>query len=141
MINVSPCPMSSITSDNCDQIAFIIQCTIRRPDGSHSPFTIPSTISFLVLRDLVAEKLGRFPSLVQLRYKLDSKKTKDGLISIQDDSEFAMFKDRLCPLIVPPRLASGKPSTRQLKPVIVYFEDGGAEELAGNKGVRTLHTT
>lgn len=32
-------------------------------------------------------------------------------------------------MIVPPRLANGKPSTRPLKSVLVYFEDSAASGL------------
>ncbi|KAF8446176.1 hypothetical protein L210DRAFT_840754, partial [Boletus edulis BED1] len=117
---------------------FSIQCAVHRPNGSNAPLSISSTIRFDKLRELVAEKLGRFTGLVQLQYRLDSDKAKDGMISIQNDDEFAMFMDRLRPLIVPPRLANGKVSARRLKPVSVLFEDAGlGNEEQGNKGDST----
>ncbi|KAI6040191.1 hypothetical protein EDC04DRAFT_2894411 [Pisolithus marmoratus] len=100
---------------------FTIQCAVRQQDGDNAPFEVPSTISLDQLRTHVAEKLGRFPGLVSLRYRLDSDKAK---------AELEIFKARLRSLIVPPRLANGKPSTHPPKNVLVYFEDVGS----GNDG-------
>lgn len=92
------------------------------------------------LRNLVAEKLGRHPTLVRLRYRLDSDKAKTAATSIQTESEFKIFKDRMRDLIVPPYLASGKPSTRPMKKVVVCFEDASTDQqntnpVVGNKSV------
>ena len=99
----------------------MIQCAVRR-DGTNSPFTIPSQISLPDLRTTVAEKLNLFPDRVILRYRLDSDKAKDGVTSIQTSDELDFFKARLRALTVPPRLTNGKPSTRPIKKVVVYFE-------------------
>lgn len=112
--------------------SFVIQGAVRQSDGSNSPLQIPSGITLDGLRIAVAEKLGRFPGLVKLRYRLDSDKAKAGTISIQNDDELAMFKDRMRSLIVPPRLANGKPSNRPLKNVLIYFEDADVEDPALN---------
>jgi hypothetical protein len=79
------------------------------------------------LRIAVAEILGRFPGLVMLQYRLSNDNAKIGYISIQTNEEFLLFKDRLRKLIVPPRLANGKASTRTPKAVLVYFEDASSE--------------
>ncbi|KAF8838295.1 hypothetical protein BDN67DRAFT_1013216 [Paxillus ammoniavirescens] len=109
---------------------FTIQATARQPSGTNSPFQVTSEITLNELRTAVARKLGRFPDHVQLRYRLDNDKAKDGMISIQNDDELTMFKDRMRDLIVPPRLSNGKPSTRPLKKVLVHFEDASAEDQA-----------
>lgn len=80
-----------------------------------------------MLRIAVAEKLGRFPGLVALQYRLSNDNAKIGSISIQTNEELLLFKERLRKMIVPPRLANGKVSTRTPKPVLVYFEDASIE--------------
>ena len=121
--------------------AFVIQCATRQPDGSNSPFEISSATSFDDLRNLVSEKLGRFPGLLRLCYRLDSDKVKSGATSIQTEMEFKIFKDRMRNLIVPPVLSNGKKSTRPMKKVVVCFEDGSTTDqqstnpVTGNKSV------
>ncbi|KAF8834427.1 hypothetical protein BDN67DRAFT_985326 [Paxillus ammoniavirescens] len=100
-------------------------------DGTNSPFTIPSEISLRDLHTTVAEKLNLFPDRVVLRYWLDSDKQKDGATSIQTSNELNLFKARLRALIVPQRLTNGKPSTRPIKKVTVYFEAIGVDGLGG----------
>ena len=39
-----------------------------------------------------------------------------------------MFVETMRPLIVAPLLSSGKPSTRPMKPVVVYFDDAASED-------------
>lgn len=60
-----------------------------------------------------------------LQYRLSTDNAKIGTISIQTNDELRLFKERLRNLIVPPRLANGKVSTRTPKPVLVFFEDAG----------------
>lgn len=100
---------------------------MKKPDGNISPLEITSTISLKHLQYTVAEKLGRFPDAVQLRYKLDSDKVKAPATSIQTDDEFTLFIQRMRPLFVPQRLASGKISQKALRKVIVCFEDSADE--------------
>ena len=75
----------------------------------------------------VAEKLGHFPGLVKLQYRLSNDITKVGAISIQTNKELLPFKDRLRKIIIPPHLANGRASTRTPKAVLVYFEDASSE--------------
>ena len=58
-----------------------------------------------------------------MQYRLSTDNSKAGAISIQTDEELRLFKERLRSIIVPPRLANGKVSTRAPKAVLVYFED------------------
>jgi hypothetical protein len=83
---------------------------------------------------MVAEKLGRFPGLVQLRYRLDTDKPKAGATSVTSEEELELFKDRMRSLLVPQKLPSGKISTRALKAVRVHFEDATAEGAVVNRG-------
>jgi len=108
--------------------SFIISGVVRRLDGTNAPITVPCEVALDELRTVVAEKLGRFPGLVALQYRLGSDSAKAGAISIQTDNELQMFKDRMRKLIVPSLLSNGKPSTRALKPVLVYFEDSNNEQ-------------
>jgi hypothetical protein len=86
-------------------------------------------MEFNALKMIVAEKLRRFPGLLELRYRLDTDKQKAAATSIQTVEEFEIFKDRMRSLIVPQRLPSGKLSTRVLKPVTVSFEDGADSDI------------
>lgn len=58
-----------------------------------------------------------------MQYRLSTDNSKAGAISIQTEEELRLFKERLRSIIVPPRLANGKVSTRAPKAVLVYFED------------------
>ena len=108
-------------------LAFDISGVVCRQDGANAPITVPSTTTLDKLRIAVAEKLGRFPGLVVLQYRLSYDNAKIGAISIQTNEELLLFKQRLRKIIVPPRLANGKVSTRTPKPVLVYFEDASIE--------------
>jgi hypothetical protein len=101
------------------------------------PFSIASNITFDKLHTVVAEKLRRFPGLIQLRYRLDSDKQNAGATSIQSVEELNFFKEHMRVLLVPQRLASGKISVRALKPVRVYFEDAADENSYGAKDSTT----
>ncbi|KIM58268.1 hypothetical protein SCLCIDRAFT_28173 [Scleroderma citrinum Foug A] len=108
-------PVSSYDPQTC---LFTIQCAVHQPDGSNSPFEIPSTIALDELRDSVAKKLKRYAGLM--------------------DMEFSIFKVKMQTLIVPQCLANGKISTRPLKNCLVYFEDASSN---GNKSVTTTSWT
>ncbi|KIK74557.1 hypothetical protein PAXRUDRAFT_175380, partial [Paxillus rubicundulus Ve08.2h10] len=104
-------------------LAFTIPCFILQRNRTNSPFEITSDISYNTLRIVIANKLGSTePGLLQLQYWLDPK-SKQAATSVQSVEELNLFKARLRPMLVPPFLPSGKPSTRQLKNVSVYFED------------------
>lgn len=93
----------------------------------NAPITVPSTTTLDTLRITVAEKLGRFPGLVLLQYRLSTDNAKIGAISIQTNEELQLFKDRLRNIIVPPRLTNRKVSTCTPKAVLAYFEDASSE--------------
>jgi len=103
---------------------------------------IPSEISLHDLHTTVAEKLKLFPDHVVLWYRLDSDKQKDGATSIQTGNELDLFKAQLRALVVPQRLTNGKPSTRPIKKVTIYFKaighsvDGQGSGNAGSSGDR-----
>jgi hypothetical protein len=108
-------------------LAFKVSGVVHHSDGADAPITIPSKTTLDKLRIAVAEKLGRFPGLVMLQYRLSSDNAKVGVISIQSNEELQIFKNRMRKLIVPPHLANGKASTQTLKAVLVYFEDASSE--------------
>lgn len=111
---------------------FTIRCTVRRRDDTNAPFEIQSTITYDDLRTAIGEKIEQYPGLVRPQYRLDSDKAKQGLISIQSDNELEMFIRRLRPLIVPARLANGKPSARPPKDPLVCFEDASIGNSGGS---------
>ncbi|KAH9955210.1 hypothetical protein BGW80DRAFT_1467220 [Lactifluus volemus] len=96
----------------CD---FEISAVVTKQDGSNCPFTIKSFTSFKQLRDLVSEKLGCYPGSLKLRYRLDTDKPKTLATSIHS-----------C-------LASGKISSRHLRPVTVCFEDGSNTDQSSSQ--------
>ena len=120
-------------------LAFSIQCATHCTNGTYAPFEIQDTSSLYQLCLLVAEKLDCFPDNLVLGYRLDSDKAKMGSTSIQTENELQMFIEQMQPLLVPPCLANGKPSTRIPKPTIVYFDACGTgitpdeETICGNK--------
>ena len=91
---------------------------------------------------LIAERLRCFPGMLQLCYRLSTDKPKASAISIQSDEQFTIFLSQMRMLVVPQRLASGKISTRQIKPITVIFEDGSQDKVVpdsqsgGGKKVR-----
>jgi hypothetical protein len=76
---------------------------------------------------VVSEKLGRFPDHVKLQYRLDCK-AKTAFTSLQSDKELDVFIETMRSLIIPPRLANGKASTRPMKAVTVYFDDVASDD-------------
>ncbi|KAG9317610.1 hypothetical protein JVU11DRAFT_1819 [Chiua virens] len=109
------------------------QCAVQRGQGkvSLAPFQISSSVTLDKLRRIVAQKLHRFPGLVQLQYRLDSDKAKAAFTSLQSDEELKLFMQRMRLLIVPQRLPSGRVSTRALKNVQIIFEDASTENNDG----------
>ena len=101
---------------------------MKKPDGSNVPFIIRSSISYEDLRNTVAEKLGRHPNVVQLRYKLEDK-PKASTTLIQSSDELEIFEQMMRQLLVPQRLATGKISKRKPKIVTVFFEDGADDRM------------
>jgi hypothetical protein len=126
-------------------LAFSIRCATHHANGTYAPFEIQSTASLYQLRLAVAEKLDCFPDNLILGYRLDSDKAKMGSTSIQTENELQMFIERMRPLLVPPRLANGKPSTRIPKSTIVYFDACGSgvtpdeETIHSNKRTPVSH--
>jgi hypothetical protein len=114
---------------------FAISAVVTKSDGSNCPFTIKSFTSLKRLTDLVSQKLGCYPGSLKLRYRLDTDKPRTPATSIHNIDELKIFQDRMCLLIVPQHLASGKLSSRPLKPVTVCFEDGS------NSDHSSAHTT
>ncbi|KAF8546667.1 hypothetical protein OG21DRAFT_1490950 [Imleria badia] len=108
---------------------FKIRCAVLQSQGmkiSQIQFQISSNVTLEELRTAVAEKLQWFPALVKLQYRLDCK-AKTAFTSIQSDEALEMFIETVQPLIVAPCLANGKPLTRPMKPVIVYFDDTASD--------------
>ena len=113
---------------------FTITAAVKVREGNLLPFEIKSTVFFDSLHILIAEKLQRFPGLVQLCYRLSTDKQKDSAISIQTAEHLTIFISRMRPLIVPQKLPSGKISTRQLKAISVIFEDTSIENTLTGTG-------
>ena len=128
-----------IVCANSPYSAFKIPSSVKYSDGSNAPLTIFSTVTLDELKIIIAEKLHRFPGLIQLRYRLDTDKPKAGATSIRTEEELELFKERMRVLIVPRKLSSGKTSSRALKQFTVVFEDA-AEEGAANEA-QTKKTT
>ena len=108
-------------------VAFTISGVVCHADGTNALIMVSCEVSLDELHTAVGEKLDRFPGLIALQYWLASDNAKAGAISIQTDDELQLFKDCLRSLSIPQLLASRKPSTRVLKPVLVYFEDTSME--------------
>ncbi|KAF8835703.1 hypothetical protein BDN67DRAFT_1015315 [Paxillus ammoniavirescens] len=102
-----------------DSCPFTIQCITPWPDNSNAPFEIQSTVSLNDLRQAVAEKMDRFPRLIQLQYHVpDIDKAKDGMR----------------PLIVRGVLSSGRLSSRIPKNPAVLFTDASTENGDSSAG-------
>jgi hypothetical protein len=112
---------------------FSIPSAIKCKDGSYAPVEVTSTITYEPLLKAIAEELNRFPGLIELRYRLEGDKPKVGATTIKSEVQLEHFKQRMRLLIVPQRLANGKISQRQLKPIRVYFEDA-AEDIIERSG-------
>lgn len=106
---------------------------MKKPDGSNVPFIIRLSISYEDLRNTVAEKLGRHPNVVQLRYKLEDK-PKASTTLIQSSDELEIFEQMMRQLLVPQRLATGKISKCKPKIVTVFFEDGADDRTNAPEG-------
>ncbi|KAG9309056.1 hypothetical protein JVU11DRAFT_11094 [Chiua virens] len=110
--------------------SFEIRCAIRHSDGSpNSPFVLKNDSSLKDIREIIAEKLNRFPTQIRLQYWLSTEKRHEGLTSLQSDEELKLFMESMRDHFVPRCLQNGKPSARQLKKITVYFEDAASESL------------
>ncbi|KAI6044618.1 hypothetical protein EDC04DRAFT_2599354 [Pisolithus marmoratus] len=110
-------------ADDSSPPVFMIPCFIMQPNRTFSPFKIDSNCTFDNLCIEIRWILCVQPGLLHLQYHLDSKGTKQIATSLQSEKELESFMKRLCDLIVPPALSSGKPSNHPHKHVPVYFED------------------
>ncbi|KAI9573991.1 hypothetical protein HD554DRAFT_2035111 [Boletus coccyginus] len=91
----------------------------HKPNGTNSPFKVLSQITYDQLHMLVAKKLKCYSKTLKLQYWLDSNNAKHTATSIQSEQELMLFKMRMCPMLIPPHLANGKPSTHSLKNVLL----------------------
>jgi hypothetical protein len=94
---------------------------------SQIQFQISSNVTLDELCNVIAEKLRRHPGFIKLQYRLDCK-AKTAFTSIQSNEDLEMFVKTVRPLIVVLLLSNGKPSTRPMKPVVVYFDDAASED-------------
>ncbi|KAK2462217.1 hypothetical protein APHAL10511_005764 [Amanita phalloides] len=94
-------------------------------EGSNIPFSINSMITLENLQTLIAKKLDQSEDTqaIHLQYRLDSNKAKTAPTSIQSQEELEIFMLKMCHLIVPPLLSSGKISMCKLKPVTICFKN------------------
>jgi hypothetical protein len=111
---------------------------IKGPSGGYKAFMFPSTGTLNELQDTAGEKIRVHPHHLRLRYRVGGpvgKAGQDGT-DVTSREEFKLFIDHMRPLIVPQRTASGKISSRTLKPIQVYFIDTntGNESFDTNEG-------
>jgi len=113
-------------------LVFKIPSLAKSTDGSNSPFVIESSITLKELCNTIAERLGRHPNVIQLRYKLANDKVKAPATSIRNENELEFFVERMRNLLVPQRLSNGKKSKRApAKNSTVCFEDVAVVEAQG----------
>ncbi|KAI9571120.1 hypothetical protein HD554DRAFT_2239249 [Boletus coccyginus] len=111
---------------------FVIPCVIRKSNSTNFPFDNESDITYEEPCDSVAAKLKCCSPALKLQYCLDPNNTKHAVTSIQSAQELTLFMARICPMLVPPHLANGKPSTCPLKNILVHFEDGSSDNKSAN---------
>jgi hypothetical protein len=128
--------ISLIQTCNINPIVFEISCVLWTQDGCDHPCIVSSSITYYMLHDVIGKKLSKRTEQVQLQYPLNMDKVKSQGVSIQSLEEFDLFISRMQPLIVPLRLANGKPSTCALRAVMVYFENV-SEEMKESTGSAT----
>lgn len=81
---------------------------------------IQSDVSWIALRELLARLLDIYPSSLQIQYRL-STQLKAPPVDLQNENDLRMMITLVEPLIVPPRLANGRRSTRKLRPVTIHI--------------------
>src|SRR5712671_2877554 len=101
------------------------------PDGIFHIFLMEG------LQHKIAEKLDCFS--VKLTYRLENDKVKESSMAIQSQEDFVHFMGHMRLLAVWPKTASGKASTRALKPFRVIFENANKplEPLTNRNGKKS----
>jgi hypothetical protein len=101
--------------------------------GSRIVDIVASTTSWFAFQERIAKHLNVYPSSlhIQYRFSTDSKALPCDLTS-QDNLDTMITLLR--PLVVPPLLANGRRSTRQMKAVTVqiFNKDGGPLAASGD---------
>jgi hypothetical protein len=103
--------------------------------------TFSSTISWDNLEERMGEVLNIYLKNLRLQYRLSTDSSKSLPFDLASQPQLDAMITLLRPLIVPPLLASGKKSTRKMKPVSVqvFNKDDELGSHTDEKVCNTLH--
>ena len=110
----------------------------NRQKGSRSVEIVSSTMPWFSMHEKLAELFGIYPALLHAQYRFSTDPKGSLPLDLTTQSHFETMIALLRPLIVPPRLQSGKRSNRKMKPVTVQVfnrddEPLSAESRGGSK--------
>lgn len=98
--------------------------------GSRSIETVSSDIHWVLLQERLAKALDIYPSSLHAQYRL-STQPKALPLDLQCENDMKMMFTLVRPLVVPPKLANGRRSTRTMKHVTIQiFNKGDAVPIS-----------
>ena len=104
--------------------------------GIRSIRTVSSDISWTELQDVLAQMFNIHPSMLHAQYRL-STDTKGSLpFDLSNSDALQVLVDMVRRVIMPPRLASGKPSKRQRKAPIIQVTNKSEQTPLSTDKVR-----
>jgi hypothetical protein len=102
----------------------------NRQKGSRSVEIVSSTTLWCSMHEKLAELFNIYPSLLRAQYRFSSDPKGSLPLDLTTQQHFDTMIALLRPLVVPPRLQSGKRSTRKMKPVTVQVFNKDDEPLS-----------
>ena len=91
----------------------------NREKGSRAVEIVSSTMPWFSLQEKLAELFNIYPASLRAQYRFSTDPKGSLPLDLNTQLHFNTMITLLRPLIVPPRLQSGKRSTRKMKPVAV----------------------
>ena len=82
---------------------------------------ISSLAAWTGFHDKLAEMLNIFPTSLHAQYRFSTEHKESLPLDLTSEAQFNMMMSLLRPLVVPPRTATGRRSTRKMKPVVVQI--------------------
>ena len=125
-------------SDSIDKSVGPFEFTMELCDnlrGRRTIEVVSSGVLWYDLKEKLAQSFNVHPSAIQLRYRLSTDHPKSLPFELTSMHHLLNLIKLLRPLIVPPILASGRPSTRKMKPVTVQvFMEGDDAKVVTSDG-------
>lgn len=104
--------------------------------GTRKKLTLPSSSSWVDLRDKVSEVFNVHPGSLQLQYRLSNENKNSLPFDLCSHDDYTEMCDQLRPFVIPKILSNGKPSKSVRKQVVVQLFCKGMEGVSWARKAR-----